>query len=320
MNFYDAKPWLCVMEMRPMTLRPMAWLSSCTMLTMLLLLGCPAPSVDDETTATGMPGSDTGTTTTFGMPSSGEPDPSVGSSGGSTGPAPTSLDDTSETGLPPTGGGMCNPQAQDCPEGEKCTFYRDDANPGGANKCVPVVGDGQIGDPCMALDSDTDSCALGLLCWGTEPDNATGSCTEMCNEAEECSSGDPCTITNGGALPLCLPKCDPLAPVCPAGWACYDDWEFSDNWFCDRDKSGKLGQHGDPCETIAGCDPGLICAVADTVDSQTCIRSGAGGCCTPVCDLTDPIMCPGPTEECISKYEGPPPPEYMDVGQCAIPQ
>ena len=45
------------------------------------------------------------------------------------------------------GSGGCNPGLQDCPEGEKCTAYV--TTPGyccvDANKCVPIIGDGQLG-------------------------------------------------------------------------------------------------------------------------------------------------------------------------------
>ncbi|MBK8263152.1 MAG: hypothetical protein IPK80_17650 [Nannocystis sp.] len=275
-----------------------------------------APGVDDDS------GAETTSSATNTTSTSTTADPTAGGSTTTTTTDPTATTGETDAGTSTTtgAGGMCDPQAQDCPEGEKCTFYRDVANPNGANRCVPVVGDGQIGDVCMILNDDTDTCAKGLFCWGTEPDDAPGVCTEMCDSREQCSSGDPCTITNGGALPLCLPKCDPLAPVCPVGWACYDDWDFSDYWFCDRDKSGDQGKHGDGCATINGCDPGLICAVADTVDSETCLQSGSDGCCAVVCDLTEEVVCPGEKEKCISKYTDDPPLEYMNVGQCAIPQ
>ncbi len=247
----------------------------------------------------------------------GDPGDSDGDPGDGDGDPTTTGDGDGDDGMGSQG--MCDPQAQDCPEGEKCTFYRDEANPSGANKCVPIKGDGQAGDPCMALENDTDSCALGFHCWGTEPDNTTGACIEFCDENAMCSTGDPCTITNNGTLPMCLPLCDPLAPDCPNGWACYDDWEFSDNWFCDRDKSGDLGGHGDPCSTINGCNPGLICAVAEVVDSETCATSGSGGCCALVCDINEAIDCPGAAEECVSYYVDAPPPQYANVGICAIP-
>ena len=215
--------------------------------------------------------------------------------------------------------GMCDPQLQNCPEGEKCTFYRDEANPDGANKCVAIMGNDQEGDPCQALDGDTDSCALALHCWGTEPDNATGACVEFCDENEVCSAGGPCTITNEGTLPMCLPLCDPLASDCPNGWACYDDW-FSENWFCDRDKSEDLGAHGDPCMTINGCDPGFICTAAETINSDTCSSSGSFGCCGVICDVSAPIACPGEGEECTPYYaDSEAPPEYVNVGVCILP-
>jgi len=270
--------------------------SSCSLL--IVSLGCVEP---EETDDPPIPSSDS---------------TSVGSDDESVGSTDTGVADTGETDGGQSGG-MCDPQAQDCPEGEKCTFYFDEANPEGSNKCVPVVGSGEAGDPCMTMDDDTDSCGLGFLCWGTRSDDPNGACVEMCDEQAQCSTGDPCTITNDGALPLCLPKCDPLAPDCPLNWACYDDGGFSDNWFCDRDTSDRLGAHGDPCEFINACNPGLICAVAETVDSPAC--AGAMRCCAEVCNISEPVMCPGPTEECTSYYEGTPPPEYEDVGVCIIP-
>lgn len=274
---------------------------------LMLALGCTEP--EETNSPPGTSGDPTGS----GSDPTGADPSGPASTGDDTG-----LVDTGATDDGPSGG-MCDPQAQDCPEGEKCTFFIDDANPEGANKCVPVVGRGLAGDPCMALEDDTDSCDVGFLCWGVGPDNTSGACVEMCDEQDECSTGDPCTITNGGMLPLCLPKCDPLAPDCPVGWACYDDGGFSDNWFCDSDSSARLGVHGDPCEFINACNPGLICAVAETVDSDTCTASGAIRCCAVVCDTSETVMCPGPTEECISYYDGPPPPEYASVGVCVIP-
>jgi hypothetical protein len=291
------------------TLSPVTWaLVSCFGLT----LGCNSPSgKDDKTDSNAETGEGEG---------DGDGDGSENETGETTddGTVPGDGDGDDDTGG--SSGAMCDPKAQDCPEGEKCTFYRDTANPGGANKCVLIMGSDQVGDPCMELEGDSDSCALGLHCWGTEPDGETGACVEFCDVNNQCSTGDPCTITNSGTLPMCLPVCDPLAPDCPGGWACYDDWEFSDYWFCDRDKSGSAGSHGDPCSTINGCNPGLICAISEVVDSETCATSGSGGCCAVVCDLTDPVDCPGPAEQCLSYYAGSPPPQYADVGMCAIPE
>lgn len=296
-------------------------------------LGCDSKNAggEDESASAGTDGGETGGGT-LGDADAGDSTPADdGGTQGGDGDATTGADTGGDSGGldESTGGGptdaMCDPKAQDCPEGEKCTFYRDEANPNGSNRCVPSNGTAQVGDPCQKYDDDTDDCDVGLLCWGTEPDNETGACIEFCDPAEQCSTGDPCTITNDGALPICLPKCDPLAAECPPGWACYDDF-YSDDWFCDRDKSGPMGVHGDPCGTINSCDDGLICGTAQTVASETCVSSGSTACCQQICDISDPMPnCPGAGEECLSYYDiygiaGGAPPEYENVGVCAIQQ
>ena len=269
-------------------------------------------TTNSTTSATATDGGGTTTTTT-------DPSASTSNSGGtSSGGGSSGGAFIDQPDIP--GAEMCDVFAQDCPDGEKCTFYTDAAYPSGANKCVPVMGDGQEGDPCMALgEAGTDNCALGHLCWGITQDTMMGTCIALCGEGNTCPNDAPCTVTNDGTLPLCLPTCDPLAPECPDAWACYDD--PSGGWFCDLDVSGDNGAHGDPCEYINSCDSGLICVAATAVDSQTCSGAGSSGCCAIVCDISDPISCPGASEQCISYYGmDPAPPQFMNVGVCVIPE
>jgi len=73
------------------------------------------------------------------------------------------------------------------------------------------------------------------------------------------------------------------------------------------------------------CDPGLIC-VSEVVVPPGLPCGGAGGCCTEVCDLTDPagdMQCAGAPEgqTCQAWYrDGAAPTGYEDVGMCTLPQ
>jgi hypothetical protein len=222
--------------------------------------------------------------------------------------------------LPPDGGAAneCDPKAQDCPEGQKCTAW---ANDGGtfwnANRCVEVSGEGVAGDTCMVEGSGVsgiDSCGLGSICLNTDQDG-NGTCIAFCEgENEGCNPGSVCAIYNDGVLPICLVQCDPLLQDCPQGQGCIDT--PNGQFICFNDASGAEGAAGDACPPEDGensCDPGLWCG------------QGSGGCpdvncCTPYCDLSDASPCPAP-DECVSFYGDPrsAPPEYMDVGVCVLP-
>jgi len=133
----------------------------------------------------------------------------------------------------PDGGGgplECNSWAQDCPEGEKCMPWANDGgNSWNALKCTPLAEDpGAPGDPCTVEGSGVsgiDDCELGAMCWAVDPDTNIGHCVAMCTgspDAPICE--DPataCAIANDGVLHLCLPTCDPLAPMCPEGESCF---------------------------------------------------------------------------------------------------
>jgi hypothetical protein len=76
--------------------------------------------------------------------------------------------------------GICDPLAQNCPEGEKCTpIIEGDGNAWNANICVPVVGNAQPGDPCVLEDDWTDDCAQGSFCWPLSED--VGFCQLLCD-------------------------------------------------------------------------------------------------------------------------------------------
>jgi hypothetical protein len=234
------------------------------------------------------------------------------------GPSDESGDEGQSFVVPPDGGGAneCDPQDQDCPEGQKCTAW---ANDGGtfwnANKCVDVGGAGVAGDPCMVEGSGVsgvDDCDVGFICMNTNEENI-GTCIEFCQgDAEDCDPDYVCAIYNDGVLPICLLGCDPLQQNCPPMQACIDTPNAS--FICFNDASGETGAAGDPCPPADGensCDPGMWCGPG---------YSGCASvnCCTPYCDLSDDD-CTG-ANQCISFFgDGDAPPGFEEVGVCIVP-
>lgn len=244
--------------------------------------------------------------------------------GESAGDSSTSVD--GETFIIPSDGGTicgCDVFGQDCPSGEKCAAY---ANDGGSSwndaKCVPVMEDpGQPGAPCFVEGSGVsgiDSCDVGVMCWDTDAENK-GTCVALCKGSPEdpmCPPWSVCAISGGAVLNLCLPNCLPLEEdPCPQdGDACIPSGQ---GFLCVLDASGEEGQVNDRCMFANACDPGLYCiGVANAVECD----QAADGCCQPFCDVTQANMCAGAGQECIAWYEeGTAPPEYENVGICAVP-
>lgn len=300
-------------------------------------LGCgPAVSTNEA---------DRGSTTTTGAPS---PDPSAATSvaaassepGGSTtsdasdgttsgGQLDSSSSASTESGqgfLGPTDTDAdaiaCDSYLQDCPDGEKCNPYADDGGSSwNALGCFPVVpSPDQPGEPCQVVDSGVsgfDTCDLGSMRWAVDIETNTGTCVALCEgmtNAPTCSNPDTsCSISNNAALNLCLLSCDPNGDDCPQGQTCY----AVDNAFvCAPDAGPGLGAPGTSCDNITSCDPGAICVIA--------AAHGPGcdglGCCTEVCELSDP-MCENPNQECQEWFEdGMVTPGFEDVGVCMVPQ
>lgn len=124
----------------------------------------------------------------------------------------------------------CDLWSQNCPRGDKCVPF---ANDGGdlwnSSRCSTVAGSpDEAGDPCVVTYtgvSGLDSCDLGLVCLWVDPATNMGTCVPLCvgTEANPSCGGDEgaCTLAFEGALPVCLPGCDPLAQDCPDGAGCY---------------------------------------------------------------------------------------------------
>ena len=230
----------------------------------------------------------------------------------------------SDTGTGETGGlGECDPTAQDCPEGSKCTAYgKISGDPWNANKCVPEPANGGVvGDTCQIMGDDMfsgiDTCEKGTICLNTDDEMKNGFCVEFCSSVEMSCPGTQggkgvCIVTNDGALPICLFTCDPLTQDCLGAGACYGD-PGGPPFICFTPDPKDGGMDGDPCGFANACLAGLNCAQADT---QEGCMTDQFGCCAPFCAL-DEMTCTG-GEECLPFFAEPQP-GYENVGICALP-
>lgn len=222
--------------------------------------------------------------------------------------------------------GSCDLWAQDCPLGQKCTPWANDAGfSWNDTRCVPIADDpAQPGEPCTVASiylDGIDDCELGAMCWNVEPVSMMGTCVAFCEGSEAAPSCvDPatqCTIANEGVLILCLPLCNPLAQDCGEGEACYP---IPDGFTCTPDAPGGA-EYGGACEFVNVCDPGQFCD--ETFGVPGCM--GTQGCCNAFCDLAaeDPNAdCPDAAQgqTCIPWFEpGEAPPGFATLGRCALP-
>jgi hypothetical protein len=299
-----------------------------------LVTGCVIPesvgigTVDstahDESTTDpsedGMPPGATSAASTTGPASTGDP-------GSSSGPASTGASEsTGMLFLQMTDGGTadpeCSPWTQDCPPGQKCVpFATEGSDAWDSARCSPIVADPDpVGEPCTVEKSGTsglDTCVAGAMCWEVDPETLEGICVGLCTGDEAVplceQEGTVCIIANDGALPICLPTCDPVLQDCTPGHTCYP---FDDVFVCAPDDPNAMGGAGESCEAIAVCNPGLLCVQPELVPD--CPSDVA--CCTPFCNVTDPMPPCLPGQACTPYYEpGMAPEGFEDVGTCTLP-
>lgn len=213
----------------------------------------------------------------------------------------------------------CDPFAQDCPDGEKCVPYaaRNEPTWWYGNKCVPVLGDSPPGTPCTSggILEATDDCDGTSFCWDVvEVDGEEiGVCAAFCTGTPDdptCDQpGTSCLIRGDGGVTLCTATCDPLNSDCGPGFGCY--WSGLD-FNCALTTSGF--PLGEPCGFINDCAAGSYCA--EGAEVPDCMGAA---CCTPFCDLNNPVCLLAGTE-CVAFFEQDmAPPEYAQLGICLIP-
>ncbi len=103
----------------------------------------------------------------------------------------------------------CTVAAQDCPEGEKCSYLPPELDDLEA-VCVEIIADGQAGDPCTGdgLPELTDSCGIDSMCWGetSSSEPFAGTCRRFClGMTPGCPEGESCESVAEG-MQLCMPE------------------------------------------------------------------------------------------------------------------
>ena len=209
----------------------------------------------------------------------------------------------------------CDPWIQDCPEGKKCSWRQlgDEQDP----VCVLIAPDPkQVGDACEVSGdpgSPYDDCDLGLICAQVEGEGAPGVCMTLCagNEIEaHCEHVDfpalcrPCA----GCPSLCQALCDPLADKCAEGFACVPE---ANEFTCHPITELGSGGLGDSCEYALQCQAGHLC-----LDAAAVPGCEGGGCCSPICSLSQP-SCP-PDTGCVPWFDPLRQADYPDLGVCRI--
>ena len=224
--------------------------------------------------------------------------------------------------------GECGPQCStldpgDCGPGYKCTATNCGAmgSSWDANTCVPIGGEGELGEPCR-FEGDpllgNDDCAEGLMCFNVDAETGVGACWAFCTgdiEDPQCPEMHSCALSSDSTLTLCLRNCDPLEQDCSETEQCVPETS-GDGFACVLDASEGAHPYGSPCEYVNICNPGLACVDASSVPEPSC--EGAAGCCTPYCDLDNPGSCPGAGQSCEPWFNPPAPAGYEHVGVCVV--
>ncbi len=146
---------------------------------------------------------------------------------------------------------------------------------------------GQTCDILHGMSDGHDDCEAGAMCYSTDVIVKRGLCIELCPDGI-CSSG-VCVVDNGGALPICLPQCNPLQSMCGAGEGCLPSGQ--PGVFACHALQDSAGTSGFPCTTKNGCGSRDVC-VPSELGAQTPGIYGhpdvSGYSCARYCDLNDP--------------------------------
>jgi hypothetical protein len=214
--------------------------------------------------------------------------------------------------LPPIS--ECDIFMQNCPLGEKCVPYAANGGSWDADKCVPVLGNGMVGEACMygGIVEATDDCDETSACWDVMDVNgeAIGTCAAFCmgtSDAPICPVGTSC-LQGNDSLAFCVEGCNPLTQECPNGEACFWATDAFNCIFTTEDVPT-----GQPCGYINDCAEGNSCITGSLVPN--CLGAA---CCASFCDLDCGLgLCPQPGTECVPFFEnGQAPIGSADIGVC----
>ena len=213
---------------------------------------------------------------------------------------------------PDSQGDQCSTQVEDCPEGEKCTWWFI-----GDVVCRPVVSEPRaVGETCTSIDSQDglDDCERHATCReGTCWALAFGRLGSLtCPRSDEYAMFDA-----GDDRRYCAPACDPLANECRSDQVCAPWGLHGVGLTCQSPYPSARSGLGEQCQPDS-CGTGLGCVSSQW--SSVCeveAEVKGGTCCLPFCDLGAPECPPGST--CIPWWDEDeyPLPKLEHVGFCA---
>ncbi|MET0404433.1 MAG: hypothetical protein ABW123_18620 [Cystobacter sp.] len=201
--------------------------------------------------------------------------------------------------------GECDPVAQNCPEGNRCTYVRRDNVT--SRRCVPAgtgtVAEGGTCQSTATAEGDFyDTCAPGLACTDRSTSGGTTfTCQRLCHGGNQCAAPNECIdvlrFEGSNERPrVCgAPKatCDLLAPQCATPLGCYPS---NKHGACVA--TGAIAD-GQSCTYVNDCQPG-----------SACVKDGQGLVCRKLCRA--PTGAPGcdSGQRCQSLQD------YSAVGVC----
>jgi hypothetical protein len=174
--------------------------------------------------------------------------------------------------------GECDPVAQNCPTGKKCTYVRQGSTT--SRQCVP---DGTVTESGTCQSTATpegnfyDTCKAGLYC--TDQAVADGGttflCRKFCHGNEQCTAPSECIevlrFAGSDELPRVCgvpgPRCELLVQGCASGLGCYPS-----------------PTSGPVCVTAGATAEGAACTYSnDCQPGSACVKDGAGLVCRRMC-------------------------------------
>lgn len=174
--------------------------------------------------------------------------------------------------------GECDPVAQDCPSGNKCTYVRQGSAT--IRRCVPDGTDTE-GSACQSTVTPEgdfyDTCKAGLYCTDhPAPDGGLAfTCERFCHGGEQCTAPRDCTevlrFMGSDELPRVCgeagPVCDLLAQGCASPLGCYPS-----------------PSSGPVCVTAGAVEDGAACTYSnDCRPGSACVKNGEGLACRRLC-------------------------------------
>jgi len=219
-------------------------------------------------------------------------------------------------GGPGVNGAFCDFDAQDCPDGYKCTvedLWQDQP------RCRPLQDNpDQVGDECSELgNNDGDSCDVDGLCLG-------GVCRPLQYGGNNCPNPSHVPHIYPSAVNLCEEDCDPLLNGACSGndHHCTRTSGSPDGRFsCAYSGNTNLANWEEFCVSDYQCQQGSICLSESAMPFGYC--NNGPNCCVPLCDLSEntdncSFYTGSQFTSCQSVYGNSPVPGLEHVGACVL--